>query len=227
MNPTRIQSLLADHHKWHDTYQCRHFIVAKNGATAYGQYKQALRELYTRWNALRMEVADRYLLEADLEDLFAEPIPDYPHTAERRRQVEIVKKQVALESADFALRERVREFYEFYLLADALQREVGQLTEERRAELSAEEWRAQMENRLALTGMTAELRATIAAMRPDHQSDLTTRADTGTARLLAPKLPALPETVRITDALVDSTVALAREDLGLPPALPSGERHPS
>lgn len=223
MNPPRLQTLLGDHHKWHDTYQCRQFIVAKNGATAYGQYKQALRELDTRWNALIEETAARELLVCDLEDLYASPPGDEPHTAARRHQVEVVRLQHRLERADFALRERVRELVEFYLIADALKQSVGPLTEERRAELSAEEWRGQIETRIALERQTAgapsaETLRTVASMRPDHADDLCARiSNPNTARVLAPELPALPETVRITDALVDSTVALARATLGLPP----------
>ncbi|MCP4660975.1 MAG: hypothetical protein GY856_36705 [bacterium] len=122
ITPDRLKELLGDDQRAHSSFQIRHFIIRRSGLTAYGMYKQCLRELSSRWSSLKTAVAKS---QADA--------PEDPLAAEMHR-----------EEFETSFRDKVREFCEFYMLADWLQERVGELTPEKRAKLDEEYWCVQM-----------------------------------------------------------------------------------
>ncbi|MFN9372813.1 MAG: hypothetical protein ACK6D3_13105 [Planctomycetaceae bacterium] len=53
----RLTTLLDDHELFHSEFQIRNLIVARNGGTFYGAYKQAIRELWNRLSGIGSELA--------------------------------------------------------------------------------------------------------------------------------------------------------------------------
>jgi hypothetical protein len=52
---SRLKAMLDDHQKYHSNLQIDRFIIYKSGVTPYGMYKQALRELYSRYESMKRE----------------------------------------------------------------------------------------------------------------------------------------------------------------------------
>lgn len=61
-----IQDLLQYHRPTHSRVQMDNSITRKTGCTLYGMFKQALRELHERWQALRSAAIDILELEHDI-----------------------------------------------------------------------------------------------------------------------------------------------------------------
>ena len=53
METVSLDDLFADHQGSHSNFQMDNFITIRSGGTAYGQYKQSLRELHKRWRGLK------------------------------------------------------------------------------------------------------------------------------------------------------------------------------
>jgi len=142
MDISRLPSILDDHHKWHDRYQIRNFIVRKNGATWWGQYKQCVRELKRRWELLQEESIARVEHQLDIEETEREV-----EQADdgRRERLELLRLQVRAKSMDSALRDRVREFVEFYAIACAYKDHLGTPDAEEREMLAEHEWKSRTE----------------------------------------------------------------------------------
>ena len=65
----KLQDLLQDHQLFHSQFQQDYFITLKAGGTLYGQYKQALRELYKRFRGLRETICDKRIAEIKIRRL--------------------------------------------------------------------------------------------------------------------------------------------------------------
>lgn len=136
----RLKELLDDHQTGHSEFQDDYFITIRAGGTIYGQYKQALRELYRRFRGLRELVCSRAKLEIEIErerkksgaldDGYEKALAD----------VECTRKTLLLEEANRVIKDTEREFGRFYSQACWLKDMVGELTPKRRKELEVELW---------------------------------------------------------------------------------------
>jgi len=136
---TDLSLLLEDHQKFHSIFQCRRFITQKAGVTPYGMYKQALRELDGRtWSALDD------ILTLREEEIKLERLRDrLLAKVDGLLEVKIARAEITIERLRRGLRDRYREWAEFYAQAAHLRTVLGipegePLTEERRAALDEE-----------------------------------------------------------------------------------------
>lgn len=148
---TPATELLADHQSLHSDLQMDRFITIKNGGTPYGCYKQALRELHKRYNAIRemeLQIAEA---EIDLEEAGDRvKRADSETNGYRRATIDHKRKLLALENLEQQFAETRREFSRFHQQASALKEIVGELTEERRSQLDAEFWEHRVKSMMAV-----------------------------------------------------------------------------
>ena len=138
-----LKELLDDHQTGHSDYQMDRMVVMRSGgSTPYGQYKQALRELYRRLRGYRELSCDLEKLDIDIEESNERRgVETKPNDFEGRREdVEFKRKTMQREEAVRALESCKRELIRFYQIAAGLKEAIGELTEERRAVLDAEMW---------------------------------------------------------------------------------------
>jgi len=186
-----VEDLLEDYQSGHTRLQVRQFIIAKSGYTPWGMYRQCLREISTRWNAL-------------LRSMVAVPEPKPFGDAHP------VVVQLAQREAGRRLRDRVRELAEFVILARHLkQAHIGDVSPERRDELDDQFWCSQLVKRAALDVLTfgrvsAETLETIYTFSGPTLSHLAERVANMTRelaqeeiqpRIQLPDLPATPESI--------------------------------
>lgn len=143
----QVQELLKDHQLFHSEFQMDNFIIRKaGGLTAYGQYKQALRELSKRYRGLK-----QLGIERALQNLDARPVE---RGATEKEHLQQAKALMALEDMDAQIADTERELNHFCQRALALKKHVGELTPERRRELETELWLNQIKGMAALDYMT-------------------------------------------------------------------------
>ncbi len=143
-----LKVLLGDHQLYHSDLQMERWIVARGNLTAYGRYKQALREVHKRYRGLKTLYVERQLVQIDVDELVA---ADNADPFEKCRDaVRLVQKRMALEDIEFNVTETAREFGKFVEIASALKKAVGTLTPERRDELDREEWRLRLRAMVAV-----------------------------------------------------------------------------
>jgi len=149
MDQAILNSLLADHQHYHSDLQMDSFILRMSGGTtAYGQYKQCLRELHKRWRGLKQLESERELLRIDIVELTDRSVVD--HYEKQRNAVRLKQKQGALEEMESNIRDTEREFAHFYERAVALKKVVGELTPGRRAVLDQQMWVQTIREKFAL-----------------------------------------------------------------------------
>lgn len=141
MRADDLRDLLAHHRPFHSAYQMDHFITAAAGGTPWGMFQQALRELRTRFDALKIDYAAReelvLALEGDDDEHGVDPSDGI---ADRKRRLLQGRKRMQLDTLDALIRDREREFAHFYAQAVALRDLLGPLTAERTAELEEDLW---------------------------------------------------------------------------------------
>lgn len=135
-----LSTLLNDHQHYHSTLQCRQFITAKAGVTVFGMYRQTLRELDSRTWSTFEDLLSREELLCTLDELEEKLETCEDDARTRRLALRRVKAQIRLEQTERLLRDRYREWAEFYGQAVRLRRELGleegeQLTPQRREQL--------------------------------------------------------------------------------------------
>lgn len=136
-----MSELLADHQLYHSEFQADFFITIRSGGTLYGCYKQALRELFKRQRGLEELSTARHTLTLDIEELRHKASRWFVGRFQRRRlQIELDSKLAAEKHLDRNILETEREFSVFLGQATALKAEIGEITQERRAQLDAEMW---------------------------------------------------------------------------------------
>ncbi len=147
-----IDELLADHQLYHSDFQMDYLITVKAGGTTYGQYKQALREVYKRYRGLRDLLAERELAEVDIDEM--EHAVGLTVFDQRRNAINLRRKRESLDDADRNIRDTERELARFVGQAEALKEHVGELTPERRAILDAEMWAHRIKSMIAIDLIT-------------------------------------------------------------------------
>lgn len=139
-----LHALLADHQMYQSDHQMDFFVTIRLGATPYGQYKQALREVFKRYRGLKELLPARDLLALDIEELEAKTRRVFQRARTRhRRRIELTKLRMGLEDLDRNIHETQRGFDHFQAQASALRAVLvpeGELTPELRARLDREMW---------------------------------------------------------------------------------------
>lgn len=139
--------LFQDHTIYHTSFQIDNFIVGKTGVTLYGMYKQALRELYSRWESLKVETIDIRILRLEISEL-ENRIETKPKT--ERAKLELLKKRLALDSNERQISHRIREFCRFYYQAIFMKGVFGELTKEDHEKLDREMWIAKIRRHIVV-----------------------------------------------------------------------------
>ena len=148
-----LKELLNDHQIYHSDFQMDNFITTKAGETQYGQYKQALRELFKRYRGLKELYVARELLQVDIDELEYEEIPalKYNH---RRNKINLTKHRMGMEDLERNIKHTEREFKRFYAQANALKEEIGELTPEKQNKLDQEMWIYKLKSMVAIDYIT-------------------------------------------------------------------------
>ena len=93
-----LMKLLDDHQIYHSDFQMDNFITIRSGETQYGQYKQALRELFKRYRGLKELYTGRELLQVDIDEL-NEKHSDNDFEI-RRTNINLAKHRMDMEDLD-------------------------------------------------------------------------------------------------------------------------------
>lgn len=137
-----IEHLLEDHRKYHSAFQIDCFIIAQNGVTPWGAYKQALRELESRWTSLKMLYVKRLVLQ-DGRRLLEEDVKKDPRILYLEREIEADELEKQIKDTE-------REFRRFLGHAAHLKKMLGELTEEQIEKLEEQEWIGKLRKKAAL-----------------------------------------------------------------------------
>jgi len=183
----QIEGLLADHEKYHSDFQIENFIIGHGHV--WGQYKQALRELSARWEALRSE--DDEIQAAEIEAQRERRKWALSGTGRLLKAIAVRRAERKVAGLAHRKNETQRELAEFLRIAVALKRQIGELTIAKRRELESEMWlhkarRMAALDLISLGGLqrqTAEFiaslpremrRAVLADLRPENRQRLLT-----------------------------------------------------
>lgn len=143
IDASTLTALFADYRPFHSAHQIDHYIIARSGGTPYGMYKQAVRELRSRWQGL----CTQYIEREEIHRKVAQPSP-LESDLERARQ------RMQLDGLETQIRDTEREFRRFYAHATKIKAHLGELTEERIEALEAEHWMHKLKQQAALDLLT-------------------------------------------------------------------------
>jgi hypothetical protein len=156
--------LLADHRSGHSEFQIDRFILARGNWTAYGRYKQSLREIHKRRRALEDLESRRRCVEVDLDEAICEcrsrwlgllSLLRSSRRFERRRaRLRIAEHRRALGRLTRDVEETRRELSHFERAAAQLAPLLGKLTDERRRYLDEHLWNVRVRTMAACDLMT-------------------------------------------------------------------------
>lgn len=135
----KISELLDDHEIGNSDFQDYFLVTVRAGGTAYGMYKQAVRELYKRIRGLREVVCERQLKLLDL-----------PEITDARSKIKRTLEELRLDESSRVIENIKRELRVFYNLAKNLKGRLGEITEKRRWELEEELWEYRVREMAAL-----------------------------------------------------------------------------
>lgn len=157
-----VEELLKDHQPFHSELQIDAFITAKAGGTPFGQYKQSLRELASRWSTMRERYLERASIEGELNVLESSE-----RMTDREAQIEHIRKSIRQKELERTIADAEREFVRFLQHAKALKAELGELTDERRRAMELEFWEHQLKTQIAVSLLqSGRIPATILEMLP-------------------------------------------------------------
>lgn len=154
ISPERIASLIADHRPFHDEVQIDAFILRRGGGTRWGIYLQALREIVTRWEALKDDAIRSDEIQADIREASAAAVASPTTPDGRRAAIKVKRGQMELDSLVRASADRSRELDRFVAHAERLRGDIGELTPQRRMKLDIELWAHRIKARMAVEFMS-------------------------------------------------------------------------
>ena len=131
-------------------FQHDHFVTGMSAVTPYGQYKQAVRELYNRVCNLRDLEFSRETLEIEIDEQQHITENGKDEFDRRKAVVELKRKQMNMFDLLERQKETQREAMSFYRQSAQLKEVVGELTPEKEQVLEAEMWEAQVQKLAAL-----------------------------------------------------------------------------
>lgn len=147
-----LKELLNDHQIYHSDFQMDNFITIRSGETQYGQYKQALRELFKRYRGLKELYTGRELLQVDIDEL------NQKHSDSefevRRTNINLAKQRMDMEDLERNIEHTEREFKRFYAQANSLKKEIGELTPKKQNKLDEEMWLHKLKSMVAIDYLT-------------------------------------------------------------------------
>lgn len=147
-----LKELLNDHQIYHSDFQMDNFITIRAGETQYGQYKQALRELFKRYRGLKELYIARELLQVDIDELTQKHSEtDFEI---RRTNINLTKHRMGMEDLKRNIEHTEREFKRFYAQANALKKEIGELIPEKQNRLDQEMWIHKLKSMVAIDYIT-------------------------------------------------------------------------
>jgi hypothetical protein len=150
-----LKQLLDDHQTGHSEFQDDYFITIRaGGSTAYGQYKQALRELYKRVRGMREILCDIEILEIDIEENFYLSKNGVDRFARERAEIEQKRKTMQKEEAIRVRDNTKRELLRFYSQCCQLKAKIGDLDPEKRARLDRNMWSEKVKSMMAVDFVT-------------------------------------------------------------------------
>jgi len=136
-----LQELLKDHRLYHSEFQQDYFITTRSGGTVYGQYKQALREVYKRFRGLKGLYHERDMAKVDIDELkYNFKHGTYTGFEHRRKTLELDKKELDMIEMLKNVEDTEREFKRFYQQCVSLKQALPELTDEVRNKLDKEMW---------------------------------------------------------------------------------------
>lgn len=189
---SRLSELLPLVRRHHDAVQVDSFITAKSGLTVWGCLRQALREIDTRIDGLLGALID------------IETRRKRRNLATTGSELERVREQLALASAERSAQETANEFLRFYSQACAAADSLGPTTEADRERLDLEFWYVTLKSQAAedmiSTGRVKGSTVRHAACLPDPWrrrllSELTPPNSDGLHRWLVEQTPVLFDVV--------------------------------
>ena len=149
-----IKEILKDHRPGMSQFQHDHFVTGMSSLTEYGQYKQSVRELYTRVCGLRDNAFAKETLEIELEE--QEYISQHGEDTFVRRKaaVELKRKQMAMFDLLKRIEHTERDVMSFYRQASQLKEIIGELTPEKENEFEKEMWESECKKLAAFDVMS-------------------------------------------------------------------------
>jgi hypothetical protein len=135
-----LDDLLKDHRLYHSEFQQDYFITTRSGGTVYGQYKQALREVYKRFRGLKGLYHERDMAKVDLEELIFKAKNEADIFEAKRNKLNITKSELDLIEMEKNIEDTEREFKRFYEQCVSLKQKLPELTDEVRRKLDKEMW---------------------------------------------------------------------------------------
>jgi hypothetical protein len=141
----KLKELFEDYTGGMTQFQDDYFVTTKSGGTVYGQYKQALRELYTRFRSLRDMIFNYEEMIIDIEEIQEQMKSDtLGKFDKRRKEIELQKKILGFDDLKRSLKELKREFIRFYqqavFLRELIVKQHGELTDSKMHELDKDMW---------------------------------------------------------------------------------------
>ena len=148
--------LINDYEEGHSQYQIDNFITKMNGGSLYGQYKQALRELHTRFIAVRQLYFKRERLIIDIEELETEIRGDnyFSRFDKNRAKLDLNEKRLLLDECDISFASTEKEFKRFLQQCIWLKNEIGPINEESKKKLEEDAWLYWTKEKLAVELIT-------------------------------------------------------------------------
>lgn len=143
-----IRELLADDEPGQSEFQLDHFVVARNGCTLYGRYKQTLRELAGRVEAVRSVALERRRVALEIERLVSQRC--FRRTTRQLRELELVQKRTEWHALCKQFATARRELKHFYRLACRLKSQLGPLDAGARRVLDAHMWQTKIKAMAAM-----------------------------------------------------------------------------
>ena len=135
-----LKKLLDDHILYMSEFQHDYLVTGRSGGTLYGQYKQSLRELYSRIHSLRELYCDHELIKIDIEETEHDLSTLEEGFERRRKDIEHKRQNMRMEGLERNIAETERETTSFYNQAIKLKRLVGEITPEIRNQHEKELW---------------------------------------------------------------------------------------
>lgn len=155
MKSFKLEELLEDYEIGHSSFQIDNFIINQTGITVYGQYKQALIELYSRFNNLKIQLCDK--ISDELKEKKIEQSIEHSEEGSidnKLAKLELIKFKLQQEEKLRTLESSKREFNRFYkhacLLKEKLTTEHGPLTKTTKADLEEQYWETKIKKDIAL-----------------------------------------------------------------------------
>ena len=131
----KIKDLLADYQPKHSEFQIIHFIVGKAGDN-WAKYKQALREIKSRVEALQNLKEDQLLLENPKKEMF----PAIRKSTKVFRRIAKDRRDRQLASVNLEIEHTERELETLIKIAEPLKRHFGEVDRFKRKSLEANSW---------------------------------------------------------------------------------------